>query len=306
MIPVFREPESGPQYRMMRLFIYSLSAACILLFVLFRIHKEDENPCAKDKYCTIYSRGSRCQSSASDQEFVIQVYDDKVRNITLNNFKKDHHEKSLDWFSSWRCLHPAAFSQKLVDIYRKGTVKLVPDTEYGKGNDWNKVFATYLDTIYNKPMGDRKNITIMPDGSIVVSHQYRNFYSLFSPDGKFMKEFEVKNSKGVPFKKTNQIMGIVNNKTFYTGLDNMGNMICFDFNGDYQKTLKLNYMTFQMVTLPNNRIALVGWVIWKEKFRDFVSIVNFDTNEEKVVWEHYTDRKEAEKENPIILLRLFI
>jgi len=188
------------------------------------------------------------------------------------------------------------FAQKLIDIYKKGTVKLVPDTEYGQANDWNKVFETYNDTLYGKHMGNRKNITLMPDGSIVVDHPYRNFYSMFSPTGKFVKEFGIKNSKGIAYKKINQIAGIINNKTFYTSLDNMGNMICFDFNGNYVKTLKLDYMTRQMIALPNNKIAVVGWVIWKEKFREFVSIVNFDTNEEKVIWEHYTERCDPDKQ----------
>lgn len=191
-------------------------------------------------------------------------------------------------------------AQKLVDIYKKGTVKLVPDKEYGQQNDWNKVFETYNDTLYGKHMGNRKNITLMPDGSVVVDHPYRNFYSMFSPDGKFVKEFGIKNSKGVQYKKINQIAGIINDKTFYTGLDNMGNMVCFDFNGNYVKTLKLDYMTRQMIALPNNKIAVVGWVIWKEKFREFISIVNFDTNEEKVIWEHFTDRTgEPGKENKL-------
>jgi len=191
-------------------------------------------------------------------------------------------------------------AQKLVDIYKKGTVRLVPDKEYGQGNDWNKVFETYNDTLYGKHMGNRKNITLMPDGSVVVDHPYRNYYSMFSPEGKFVKEFGIKNSKGVPYKKINQIAGIVNNKTFYTGLDNMGNMVCFDFNGNYVKTLKLDYMTRQIITLPNNKIAVVGWVLWKEKIREFVSIVNYDNNEEKVIWEHYTDRTgEPGKENKL-------
>ncbi len=183
----------------------------------------------------------------------------------------------------------AGFAQKLIDIYKKGAVKLIPDREYARGNDWNKVFINYNDTLYGKPMANRSNLTLMPDGSAVVGYPYHNLYSLFSPTGKFVKEFGVKNSKGVLLRKVNQIMGIVNNNTFYTGLDNMGNMICFDFNGNYVKTLKLNYAVHQMITLPNNRIAVVGWVIWKDKFREFVSIVNYDTNEQKVIWEHFTE-----------------
>jgi hypothetical protein len=45
-----------------------------------------------------------------------------------------------------------------------------------------------------------------------------------------------------------------------------------------------------MITMPNNKIAVVGWVLWSDKIREFVSIVDFDTNKEKVIWEHFTDR----------------
>jgi len=184
----------------------------------------------------------------------------------------------------------SANGEKLIDIYKKGAVRLIPDTEYAKDNNWDVVFKTYYDTLYGKPMGNRKSLKVMPDGSVVVNHAYRYFYSKFSSNGKFEKEFGIKNSKGVPFKKINGIEGIINNNTFFTGLDNMGNMLCFDFNGNYIKTLKLNYATRQMIALPNNNIAVVGWVIWEKKFRDFVAIVDYTTNKEKVIWEHFTDR----------------
>ena len=185
----------------------------------------------------------------------------------------------------------AVFAQSLIDIYKKGTIKLVPDTEYGQGNDWEKVFATYYDTLYNRPMGERKSIILMPDGSAVVNHAYRNYYSKFDPTGKFVKEFGVTNSSGKQFQKVNGIEGVLNN-TFFTGLDNMGKMLCFDFNGKYVKSLKLDYMTKGMIPLSDNKFAVVGWVIWKEKFRDFVSIVDYNTNQEKVIWEHFTERNE--------------
>jgi hypothetical protein len=181
-------------------------------------------------------------------------------------------------------------AQMLIDIYKKGTVKLIPDAEYAQGNEWNKIFKTYFDTVSGTSMGDRKNLTMLPDGSIVVDYAYKNIFSMFSPTGKFVKEYGMKYSNGTNYKSINQIQGIVNNNTFYTGIDNMGNIICFDFNGNYVKTLKLDYMAKQMLTLPNNKIAVVGGVIWKEKIREFVTIVNYDTNEEKIIWEHYTDR----------------
>ena len=63
-------------------------------------------------------------------------------------------------------------AQKLVDIYKKGEVKLIPDTEYAKNNDWNEVFETYYDTIYNTPMGNRKSLKLLPDGSVIVNHEF--------------------------------------------------------------------------------------------------------------------------------------
>lgn len=180
-------------------------------------------------------------------------------------------------------------SQNLIDIYKKGPVKLIPDTEYAQNNNWNQVFETYYDTIYNRPMGNRKSLKLLPDGSVVVNHQYRNYYSKFSADGKFVKEFGIKNSKGRKFKRIDPIEGVINNNLF-TKLDNMGNMLCCDFDGNYIKTLKLDYMAKQMIPISDTKIVVAGWVIWKDQFRDFVSIVDYETNEENVIWEHFTDR----------------
>ena len=183
-------------------------------------------------------------------------------------------------------------AQNLIDIYKKGSVKLIPDTGYAQNNNWNQVFETYYDTIYNTPMGNRKSLKLLPDGSVVVNHQYRNYYSKFSADGKFVKEFGIKNSKGKKIKRINAIEGVINNKLF-TKLDNMGNMICCDFDGNYIKTLKLDYMSKQMIPISDTKIAVLGWVIWKNQFRDFVSIVDYETNEENIIWEHFTDRSFA-------------
>jgi len=183
-------------------------------------------------------------------------------------------------------------AQSLLDIYKKGVVKLTPDKEYAQGNQWEKVFETYYDTLYNRPMGNRKSIVMMPNNYVVVNHAYRNYYSLFDANGKFVKEFGIKDSSGKQLKKTQPIEGIINNN-FFTGLDNMGKMVFFDFNGNYVKTLTLDYMTRGMIPMDNNKIAVVGWVIWKDRFRDFVAIVDYRTNEQKVIWEQFTNRDDT-------------
>jgi hypothetical protein len=188
------------------------------------------------------------------------------------------------------CLLPlGTLAQSLLDVYKKGTVKLVPDTEYAQSNNWDKVFESYYDTLYHSPMGDRKSIVLTPTGSVVVSHRYRSFYSLFDEKGKFVKEFSIKDKSGKIIKEPEAIAGVMDNN-FFTGLDKMGIMNCFDFNGNFVKTLKLNYMARDIISMNNNKIAVVGWVIWKEKFRDFVAIVDFETNNEKIIWDQFTNR----------------
>jgi len=177
------------------------------------------------------------------------------------------------------------FSQDLISKYKTGTVKLVPDIEFAQGNDWNNVFRSYYDTIHNKPMGTRKSLVLLPDGSLVVNHAYRDYHTKFSPTGKFEKEFTVEKAG------YKSIMGVINDNTLFTSLDNMGKMTCSDFNGKYKKTLTLNYMTKDIIALNNDKFAVVGLVIWAEKFRTFISIVDYETNKEKVIWEHSDDRE---------------
>ena len=184
----------------------------------------------------------------------------------------------------------SALPQKLIDIYNKGTVRLVPDTEYAQDNNWNTVFKSYYDTIYGTPMGDRKSLIITPDGSALVNHRYRNFYSKFAPDGKFAEEFGITNSKGNRLQKTESIAGVLNGNILFSNLDNMGNMVCSDLDGNYIKTLKLDYMTRQMIPISNDKIAVVGWVIWSDRFRDFVAIIDYKTNDQQIIWDHFTDR----------------
>jgi len=183
------------------------------------------------------------------------------------------------------------FAQSLLDIYKKGTVKLVPDTEFAQGNNWDKVFASYYDTLYHTHIGARKSLVLMPNGSVVVSHAYKNFYSLFDANGKFVKEFGIKDKSGKQFKKIQAIEGIMNN-SFFTGADNMGKMIVFDFDGNYTRTLTLNYSVGNVIPMKNNKIAVIGWVIWKDKTRDFVAIVDYETNEQKIIWDQFTATSE--------------
>jgi len=182
-----------------------------------------------------------------------------------------------------------ASTQNLLDIYKKGTVKLVADTEFAKGNDWDNIFRDYYNKIGNEQVGKRKSIRLLPDGSFVVNHAYNKTYSKFSPEGKFEKEFNVKNSSG-HFLRRSSIKGVLDNEILFTDVDNSGRMYCTDLDGNLIKTLKVNYMDRNIIALPNRKFAIAGTVLWKDKTRNLVAIKDYKTGKEKVIWENFSSR----------------
>ena len=76
-IPAFKNTNPIAKGKNLKLIIYSLSAACILAFVLFVVDKKIE---FNQKEITIVQSIPRevdANRPASEQEFVIEVYDDK-------------------------------------------------------------------------------------------------------------------------------------------------------------------------------------------------------------------------------------
>jgi len=184
----------------------------------------------------------------------------------------------------------SAYSQNLLDIYKSGKVTLVPDTEYAKDVDWDRALESWTDTMVGRWVGDRKSLLVAPDGSAIVSHHFRDFYTVFSPRGDFENELQVKNEQGRTFRSLPHMHGVLDGNIYYSGLDNMGIMLCFDKDGNLKKTLHLDYMARQIIPLPGRKLALVGWVLWSDKVREFVAIVDYETNEENIIWDHFNTR----------------
>ena len=182
-------------------------------------------------------------------------------------------------------------AQDVKTIYKQSSINLVADSQFGLNNNWDKVFSSYQDTIYNAPVGKRKSLIVLPDGSSIVSHTYKNFYTKFSPTGEFVKEFGVIGKNGKRIKELEPIACVLKNETLVTMADKMGTVYCLDFDGNLKKTLKLNYSVSQIIAFGSNKIAAVGWSLYKDKFRHFVAIVDYNTNKEKIVWDYFEDDK---------------
>lgn len=184
-------------------------------------------------------------------------------------------------------------AQKLVELYKKGTIKLVPDKTFAQGNDWDKVFHAYKDSMGGRNVGARKSLVLLPDGSVIVNNTYRNLYTKFNAQGKFVKEYSVKSTQGKAFKKSEPALGVLYGNTIYHGIDNPGNMYLTDFDGTWKKTLKLNYGANQIISLPNNKLVITGTSYNEDAVRHIVEIINPATNEESIIWEHKTEGTSA-------------
>lgn len=176
------------------------------------------------------------------------------------------------------------FSQNLLEMYKNGAVKLVPETNYAQDNDWNQVFRSYYDKMYDTYVGKRKYVTVLSDGSVVVSHSYTDYYTLFDKNGNFVREFSINTGKNK--KLTKPIAGALNDKVLYTKADNLGKIHFVDLKGNIKKIVTVKHSVYDILPLPGDRLLVTGFVVGK-KCRDIVSIVDYNTGEQKVIYSYW-------------------
>jgi hypothetical protein len=181
-------------------------------------------------------------------------------------------------------------AQKLLDIYKNGPVKLIADKTYGEKNNWEALFNLYYDTItQNVGREWNKKIVIAPDGSIFMSHKNRHEIWKFGPDGNFVKKFGVKGGKAYQFPYMPSVQPVVDNKYIFTS-DVQGRLKFFDLDGNYFKSINLEYMTGRLQPIGNGIILMEGDVLWKTKWRRMIEKLDIYTGETEIIYEYFTDR----------------
>ena len=119
-------------------------------------------------------------------------------------------------------------------------IQLVPDETYGAGNNWDKIFDTYYDTLMGQPYGLRKQLVLFDDGKAIVSHATRNRYSLFDANGKFLKDITLYFAdKGKKPRNLQPVEGKLGD-LYFTQANNTGDIYLFDDKGLIVKELKSN------------------------------------------------------------------
>ena len=184
------------------------------------------------------------------------------------------------------------FPQNLLDIYKKGPVKLIPEKAYGEGNKWETLFNLYYDTIGTHGVFREleKKIIVAQDGSIFMSHRNRHEIWKFGPDGTLTMKFGAKGGKADQFPYMPYIQPVVDNKYVFTS-DVQGRLKFFDLDGNFYKYIKLDYMTGRFLPIGNGMVLMEGNVLWKTKWRRMIQKLNIYTGETTIIHEYFTDRQ---------------
>ncbi len=168
-------------------------------------------------------------------------------------------------------------------------IQLVPDETYGQGNNWDKIFDTYYDTLDGRPYGLRKQLVVFDDGKAMVSHATRNRYSLFDANGKFLKDITLYFAdKGKKPRNLQPVEGKLGN-LYFTRANNTGDIYLFDNNGLIVKELKIKYQALEMLALDDHHIAIIGGTSWTKKWRNLVSILDTNTGKDKILCDVFED-----------------
>lgn len=182
-------------------------------------------------------------------------------------------------------------SQSLLDIYKTGKVYLIPDSSFAKDSDWKEIFFGQEDKLEYTQKESEKQIAISESGEIFMSH--KNHYEIwaFDSDGRFKSRFGKKGTRPDQFPMMPSIKTIVGDK-YYVTSDAGGRLKFFHLNGEYYKSINLDFMPKDMGVVDDKTLILSGWVIWKNSYRHIVTTIDIASGKTNIVYSQFTDKPE--------------
>ena len=135
----------------------------------------------------------------------------------------------------------------LIDVYKKGEIKIVPDSEFGKNMDWDLLLYKGI-----------RSISFTPDGSFFVSGKGLHKIFKFDSNGNLIKSFG-KRGQGPGDFIYPRCLSILDDKYLVVGEYPLNRRISlFDLSGKFIKLITTNYFPFDSFALENNKIAILS------------------------------------------------
>ena len=140
-----------------------------------------------------------------------------------------------------------SFSADLIDAYKKGEIKVIPDPEFGTNTSWDILFRDV-----------DQRFAFLPDGSFFRSASANNKIYKFDEQGNLLFEFG-QYGQGPGDLNSPGELSILDEKYLVVGEYALSRRISiFDFDGKFVKLLKINYHANSCISLKNNKIAIVA------------------------------------------------
>ena len=170
----------------------------------------------------------------------------------------------------------------LMDLYKKGTVNLVPDPGFGKNTDWEEL-------IYYR----RRHIAVADDGCVFVSNAKQHNIYKFDSRGNLVKTFGRKGLGPGDLFFPSQLSIAANKYLVINEYATNRRLSIFDLAGNYVKVIKTDWPVFESISLKNNVIALLTYQteIKGNKKERIAKIFthHIDTGEEKPIYARKLD-----------------
>jgi hypothetical protein len=182
-------------------------------------------------------------------------------------------------------------AQDMLSIYNSGPVKLVPVEDYGDKNNWDELFGLYYQDkgITYSQQEEYKKIVVAPDGSVFMSHKNRYEIWKFGPDGNFVKRFGSKGGKYSQFQSYPSIQPVVNDRYVFTS-DLNGRLKFFDLDGNYVKSINLDYIPMDFQFIGNSQLLMSGYAIWSKSTRYFITTLDVNNAREDIIYDYFIGR----------------
>ncbi len=139
-------------------------------------------------------------------------------------------------------------SASLLDVYRSGKIKLVPDPDFGKGTEWDIYF----------PQGI-KDIAFLPDGSFFATglgNKACHCVYKFDKNGKFIKKIGKKGRGPGDLYHPGKLSILDNNYLLVAEYATMRRISVFDLNGNFVKIIRTKEPVFDVVGLKGDTILI--------------------------------------------------
>jgi hypothetical protein len=190
--------------------------------------------------------------------------------------------KKIILFISILFINLLSYGQLLNDLYKTGKIVLEQDKYFSKETNWEEIFQDSKLVINGNHIGTYKSIAIAPDGSIFVGNYSSYSIHKFSPEGKFLFSFGKKGSADGNFIERPTLGGIVGGKHVFTHEHN-GHIKLFSLNGNYIKTIFLDYLPLKSIALTSNKIAVIGHVPMGKQVRYVVTLIDPETGNKQII-----------------------